>query len=216
MPVDLNKIWVSRIIPIQNLDYILHHGLFSKKTAKFNSNYVGIANSEIVEERDKRIVKCYPDTQVNDYVPFYFSFRTPMLYNIITGRGVDKRKQSEILYLCFKLTELATENFKWCFTDGNAAKKTTRFTNNLSHINDIDWNSIRNTDFRVDNSDGDTDRIRKKHAEFLVFNYVPRQFINSIVVLNDDVKYKVEEILLKHSFAISVFKNPEEMFYFDL
>ncbi len=63
------------------------NGLYSKNSAPEDPGRVIIGNKEIIGERDTRIVKCYPETVVNDYVPFYFSVRTPMLFNIITGQG---------------------------------------------------------------------------------------------------------------------------------
>lgn len=204
MPIDIEKIVVFRIIPIQNLEYILKDGLHCKNAGKKDEGFVTIGSKEIITERDKRIVKCYPDTVVNDYVPFYFSVRTPMLYNIITGHGVPASPQKDIIYLCCKLSELATENFQWCFTDGNAAKRISKFSNDINEIGHLDWRSIRTNDFRDENADGDEDRVRKKHSEFLVKDYVPIDYIKAIVVLNQTVKEQVEAILKKQSLNIKV------------
>jgi hypothetical protein len=201
MPIDLDNLWVYRIIPIQNLEYILQDGLYCKNAHKKDTGFVTIGSKEIITERDNRIVACYPDSVVNDYVPFYFSVRTPMLYNIITGHGVPPRPQKDIIYLCFKL---AAENFQWCFTNGNAAKKITKFTNKLNLLGRLDWHSIQTEDFRDDNADGDEDRIRKKHSEFLVKNHVPLEYVEGIAVLDEKVKTEVETILEKFGIAIEV------------
>lgn len=195
MPIDINKIWVFRIIPIQNLEYILRDGLHCKNAGKKDEGFVTIGSKEIITQRDTRIVKCYPETVVNDYVPFYFSVRTPMLYNIVTGHGVPASPQKDIVYICCKLSELATDDFQWCFTDGNAAKRISKFSNNINHLEHLDWRSIRTTDFRDENADGDEDRVRKKHAEFLVKDHVPVDYINGIAVLNQTIKEQVETIL---------------------
>src|SRR5690349_2319529 len=121
MAVDVNQIWIFRIIPIQNLAADLATGLHSKHTAPVDPTRVTMGNKEIISARDTRPVKCYPATVVNEYVPFYFSVRTPMLFNIKTGKSVTQRPQSEIVYLCCRLTDLAQNEFQWCFTDGNAA-----------------------------------------------------------------------------------------------
>ena len=212
--MDVSKIFIYRIIPIVNLEDDLRNGLLSKNIAPINRNRIVIGNSEIIEERNKRPVKCYPNTVVNDYVPFYFSIRTPMLFNIITGRGVPAQKQEEIIYLCFKLDEIATEDFQWCFTNGNAAKIITRFYNRLEDLDQIDWRSIESEDFRFNNSDGDEDRIRKKHSEFLVFNQVPSDKLSHIVVLNLAAKRRVESILEMCKLNINVYINPTQKFYF--
>ncbi len=215
MAFEINKIWVFRIIPIHNLENNLKNGLYCKNAGKKDKGFVTIGSNEIISERDNRIVKCYPDTVVNDYVPFYFSVRTPMLYNIITGHGVPAFPQKDIIYLCCRLTDLACDNFQWCFTDGNAAKKITWFGNDLDELNDkVDWLSVRTNDFRDDNADGDEDRIRKKHAEFLVKEHVPVDYIKRIVVLNQKKKEQVEEILEKFDLDIEVLINSNNKFYF--
>jgi hypothetical protein len=205
MPIDIDKIWVFRIIPIQNLEYILLDGLHCKNAGKKDKGFVTIGSQEIITQRDTRIVKCYPDTVVNDYVPFYFSVRTPMLYNIKTGHGVPASPQEDIVYLCCKLSELATEDFQWCYTNGNAAKAITKFFKGLNDIeNKVDWRSIKTTDFRDENEDGDEDRIRKKHAEFLVKDHVPVHYIKGIAVLNQTIKEQVEKILKDKKLTINV------------
>jgi hypothetical protein len=103
---DIEKIWVHRIIPIQNLEKDLRKGLFAKNHAASDPTRVIIGNKEIIGARDQWPVKCYSPSMVNDYVPFYFSVRTPMLYNIHTGMGVEKRPQSEIVYLSCRLVEI--------------------------------------------------------------------------------------------------------------
>ncbi|PSR55338.1 hypothetical protein AHMF7605_18405 [Adhaeribacter arboris] len=204
MRIGIDKIWVYRIIPLQNLKYILRDGLYCKNAGKKDMEFVTIGSKEIISQRDTRIVKCYPDTVVNDYVPFYFSFRTPMLYNIITGHGVPASPQKDIIYLCFKLEELACDIFQWCFTDGNAAKSISKFSKKIQSIERLDWHSIRTTDFRDENADGDEDRVRKKHAEFLVKDHVPVSFIKGIGVINNEVKEDVEEILAEFNLTIEV------------
>ncbi len=171
------------------------HGLFAKNAAPNNPGRSVIGNEEIINERDNRSVKCYPGTVVNDYVPFYFSYRTPMLFNIITGKGVPKRNQEDIVYLCILLNDLMCDRFQWCFTDGNAAKTITSFYNRTTDLRKIDWRSIESTDFRNENADGDVDRIRKKHAEFLVMDFVPSDLIKGIVVFNEKAKISVEKIV---------------------
>lgn len=214
MVVEKEDIWVYRIISIQNLEYDLKHGLYCKNAGRINPDYVSIGSQEIISRRDNVVVQCFPDTVVNDYVPFYFSVRTPMLYNIITGHGVEAKPQEEIIYLCFRLVELAKNEFQWCFTDGNASQAITGFCNDLNGLAYLDWNSILTKDFRSNNADGDEDRVRKKHSEFLVKNHVPTKYLRAIVVKNETAKQKVEAILISCNLKIPVTINPDSDFYF--
>lgn len=214
-PIDISKLRVYRIIPIANLQHNLEHGLHCKNAGIVDPNYVGIGNGEIIDRRDGMIVKCYPDTFVNDYVPFYFSIRTPMLYNIVTGYSVNRVSQEEIIYLCCRVRDLATDDFQWCYTNGNAAQKITKFFRDLKNIETkVDWHSVNTTDFRDNNADGDEDRKRKKHAEFLVKDYVPAELITDIVVYNDKAKKRVEAIVQGLGSDVRVHINPKSKFYF--
>ncbi len=65
----------------------------------------------------------------------------------------------------------------------------------MADLKKIDWHSIETTDFRNNNSDGDEDRIRKKHAEFLVKDHVPKNKITGIAVLNPAIKEEVEAVV---------------------
>ncbi|HWZ15883.1 MAG TPA: DUF4433 domain-containing protein [Mucilaginibacter sp.] len=213
MSIDLDKLGVFRIIHIDNLKHDLSKGLYCKNANKIFRDYVSIGSNEVIGKRDTKVVKCHPNYVVNDYVPFYFSVRTPMLFNIKTGHGVKTFPQKDIVYLCCKFTDLACEKFNWCYTNGNAAAAITKFFSTFEKINeDIDWHSVNTTDFRDENADGDEDRIRKKHAEFLVREHVPAKYIKKIVVLNNDVKSKVEKILLELETNIDILVNPN--FYF--
>jgi hypothetical protein len=210
--MEIDNIWVFRIIHIQNLASDLRSGLYAKNKAPSDPNRIVIGHKEIIEERDYRPVKCHPPFVVNDYVPFYFSVRTPMLLNIITNHNVNKQPQKDIVYLCCKLTDLIALPKPWCFTDGNAAKKITKFYTDLADINKVDWHSVETTDFKHDNADGDEDRVRKKHAEFLVKDKVPSKKIREIAVLNNAVKEQVETIVSSCKLVVEVKVKPN--FYF--
>lgn len=213
--MDIEKIGVYRMIRIQNLEHDLTHGLYCKKKCVKNDNYQGIGNEEIISQRDESVVKCFPDTVVNDYVPFYFSVRTPMLYNIKTGMGVPQLPQSEIVYLYCRMIDLATDEFQWCYTNGNAAKLITKFFTDVNQIEaNIDWRSINTTDFRDQNADGDEDRIRKKHAEFLVLNHVPIKYVKGIAVYNEGRQKEVSAMVEKLQLKIKVLVNPNNKYYF--
>jgi hypothetical protein len=214
MAVVIENLWLFRMIASQNLKYDLENGLYCKTKCIKQKGYISIGSQEIISQRDRAIVKCYPDNVVNDYVPFYFSVRTPMLYNIHTGHGVPAFPQKDIIYLCCKFTDLASDNFNWCYTDGNAAKRISKFFNSIDDIEQLDWRSIRTTDFRDDNADGDEDRVRKKHSEFLVKDHIPPEFIKTIVVYNEQKKSEVDKIVEELDLDIPVKVNPKNQFYF--
>lgn len=214
MPQELNKISVFRIIHYQNLEYILQNGIYYRNALHFDPNYVNIGSSEIISHRDTVPVKCYPTTMVNEYVPFYFGARSPMLYKIKTGHGVPQIPQSEIIYLVCNFKELTESDLQWCFTDGNAAKLITDFFNCVEDIEKLDWHSIHAREWTDNNSDGDHDRMRKKHSEFLAKDHVPIKYVKAIVVYNEARKQQIENILQQNGVTIEVHVDNESKFYY--
>jgi hypothetical protein len=214
MQKEKQKIWVFRMIHVKNLGFILEQGLYYRGSPHKDPSYVSIGSTDIISYRDSVFVKCYPDSWVNDYVPFYFGVRTPMLYKIVTGHGVPKLPQEDIIYLCCKFSDLTQSSLQWCFTDGNAATSITRFYKEADEYVNLDWRSIHSVDWSDDNADGDHDRRRKKHAEFLVKGHVPVGFIKAVMVLTEEKKKLVEEQVQRLGLEITVYIDKERKFYF--
>jgi len=206
-------IWIFRMVHYQNLPHILEHGCHCRRSQYHNEGYVNIGSGEIISRRDSVPVKCYPDSVVNDFVPFYFGVRTPMLYKIITGNGVPKHPQEDIVYLCCRFAELIDSDLEWCFTDGNAASDITEFFANADHYSRLDWKSIYATEWSDNNSDADHDRMRKKQAEFLVKGHVPVEFVRRIVVQTAQKQQMVQEWVGGTRLDIAIYSNKPK-FYF--
>ena len=209
-----DQVWVFRMVHFMNLPYILENGIHCRNSEHANPHYVNIGSSDIIGRRDSVVVKCYPETFVNDYVPFYFGVRTPMLYKIVTGYGVARVPQEEIVYLCCEFVELTESDLQWCFTDGNAATRITNFYTDADDYALLDWKSIYAIDWTDDNSDGDHDRMRKKHSEFLVRGHVPVGFIKRIIVLTEEKKQVVNELIDQVGLKIDIYIGKKDKFYF--
>jgi hypothetical protein len=214
MPPTIEKIWVYRMIHYRNLDYILQHGIYYRRSIHFDPNYVNVGSAAIIDHRDTVHVKCYPDTMLNDYIPFYFGVRTPMLYKIKTGHGVAQLPQHEIIYLACRFQEITGSDLQWCFTDGNAARYISEFHDSVDDIAKLDWKSINAEEWTDNNQDGDHDRMRKKHSEFLVKDHVPIEYVKSIVVLTDARKAYVEELIVHYGLPITVYLDTKHKFYY--
>lgn len=209
-----NIVKVLRIVHIDNIEYLLVHGMFTKKHPKADPNYINIGDSGLIAQRSTyRVGINPPNGLLGDYVPFYFGPLSPMLYNIKTGyRGIQLRPQGDIVYIVCKVIDL-TENCKeWCFTDGHAKNAITEFYNHLDNLGEIDWNIV--TKRQWSNTEDDFDRMRRKQAEFLVKHYVPMNCINYIVVHNEQKKYFVEKIINSLKLEIPVRVNPNNQFYY--
>jgi hypothetical protein len=203
-----------RITHIQNLPLILENGIVNKNHRDADGNYIEIGNPEIIDVRSTTPVRIDGYGMIGDYVPFYFTPKSMMLFNIITGYRapvVPKRRQNEILVIRCLITDL-TKLTKWFFTDGQANIKdgSVKHYNNLSYLHEIDWESIQQSNFSK--NDGDYDRPRRYQAEFLVNSKVPLKFIESLNVYNQNAADYVNEVLNENNINLAVNIQPQYFF----
>ena len=157
--------------------------------AKRGVRYAEIGNQELIEKRTVRSVPCGPGGTLSDYVPFYFTPFTPMLMNIKTGYGVPRQPMSDIVLLVSSLFRLQKLGVPFVFSDRHAYLKTARFSDDLSDLDWIIWETLRARNFRRD----DIDRFEKYQAEALVHQHVPLDALLGIVCNNADVKRQVQD-----------------------
>jgi hypothetical protein len=194
------------------LPLILAKGIVNKHHPDASAGYINIGNPEIIDVRSTTPVKIDGYGMVGDYVPFYFTPKSVMLLNIVTGYWhpkVLKRNRSEIVVIrC--LIEKLVQLPKWFFTNGQGNDMASEHYNELSKIDKIDWDIIHHSDFSK--SDGDYDRPRRYQAEFLVHEKVPLDFIESLNVFNQQAADYVKEMLRKNQVELAVNIVPEYFF----
>jgi hypothetical protein len=143
--------------------------------------------------------------QIGQYVPFYLTPKSMMLYNIITGYRepiVKKHPKEDIIVIRCRIRDLSKLG-KFFFTDGQANERTlTSHYNDLSHLDEIDWEIIQKSDFKRDASD--TDKTRRYQVEFLVYNHVPSKYIESIHVYNNKAANFFQKEMAKTTHLIPV------------
>src|SRR5580658_6852245 len=133
-----------------------------------NCQVVGMG--EIKRRRLEELeVRCHPGTKVGEYVPFYFCFRSIMLYLLYQGNHPEltyRGGQRPIVHLeadLHAVVEWAEANGKrWSFSNGNAGTRYTPFFDDLGEVNVLDWTAIAATDWK------DPFVKERKQAEFLV------------------------------------------------
>lgn len=209
-----NIVRVFRIVHIDNVEYLLTHGMFTKTHAQADPNYINIGDSGLIAQRNDYPVGINPPNgQLGEYVPFYFGPLSPMLLNIKTGySGITQRPQEDIVYIVCRANSIVEYCDEWCFTDGHAKNTITEFYNNLDNLSEVDWNIV--SERQWSNTEEDFDRMRRKQAEFLVKHHVPVNCISSIVVLNQTKKEFVEEIINRLGLEILVQVNPNNEYYY--
>ncbi len=209
-----NVVEVFRIVHINNVDFLVTNGIFTKNLAHADPHYINIGDSTLITQRNDYPVGINPPNGVlGDYVPFYFGPLSPMLLNIKTGyRGITQRPQNDIVYIVCKVDLIVENCAEWCFTDGHAKNAITEFYNGVANLDEIDWNMVAERNWS--NNEEDFDRMRRKQAEFLVKHHVPVNCISSIVVHSEQRRVFVQAIIDRLGLEISVRINPNNQFYY--
>lgn len=202
--LELNKTWLFRITHIDNLEYLLQHGMHKRSHAEADPNYVNIGDSTLIQQRnDYNVGVNPPNGQLGEYVPFYFGKLSPMLFNIKTGyRGITQRPQADIVYISCSIASIIGACNEWCFTDGHAKTAITTFYNNVDDLTNVDFTMVGERYWR--NTVDDFDRMRRKQAEFLVKHHVPPNCVSNIVVYNDDASARVSNLVANSGKQINV------------
>jgi ssDNA thymidine ADP-ribosyltransferase, DarT len=211
--INKDKSFCYRICHIENVPEILQNGLCTKHHPNASKNFVGIGNPDIIDLRDDTPVKIHGYGNIGDYVPFYFTPKSMMLYNIITGYRaplVPKRNREDIVVFRCLIVDLSKSD-KFFFSDGQAnVTSITEHYNDLKHLDKIDWEIIHKSDFK--NEAGDTDKQRRYQAEFLVHSHVPIERVESINVYNEKASDFVKREIAKTDLLIPVNIIPNYFF----
>ena len=93
MELSAERALIFRITHVDNLDWILRHGLRCRSDTLADPKFVDIGRHEIINRRVTKAVGAPPGGTLSNYVPFYFTPRTPMLLNIKTGWRVFSNTQ---------------------------------------------------------------------------------------------------------------------------
>ena len=214
MIFNAKKIYCYRICHIDNLAHILKFGLCTQHHVNANPTYKSIGNPDIIGDRDKKLVKIPGYGVIGDYIPFYFTPKSIMLLNIITGYRkplVPQLPKEDIIIFCCLIEDLGKDGRRFFFTNGQASTtSTTKHYNDLKYISEIDWISIHSSNF--DKQD-DPDRPRRYQAEILVHHHLPVNSLSSIIVYNENAASLVRDALVQAGIVLNVYIVPKA--YFD-
>src|SRR5689334_1458537 len=116
-----DKAYIFRITHRDNLPWIVGNGLHCASSHVRDPAFVPIGNAELIGKRSTKAVPVAPGGTLSDYVPFYFTPRSPMLLNIKTGyNGIRQRRNDEIVILVTALPHLRKINVPFLFSDRHA------------------------------------------------------------------------------------------------
>jgi len=189
---------IYHITHLRNLESILQFaGLCSENsTAQKQVEAVSIAHAHIKERRGRRVVPVAQGGTLNDYIPFYFAPRSPMLYAIHKGNVEGYQDgQGPILHLVSSVESVVEAGLPFAFTNGHAEMAVSDFFDSTDRLDEVDW-KIMKAKYWAD-TDDDNDRCRRRLAEFLVHEFFPWELCSMVGAMNSGTADEVNEILAK-------------------
>jgi len=198
------KALIFRIVHKGNIEQILQTGCPSRNTAIQQDGYIEIGNKELIQRRINREVPCPPGGVLSDYVPFYFTPFSPMLYNIKTGYGgVPKRPLSDIVILVSSLHHLKKHDVPFVFSDRHAYLKTAQFSNTMQNLDWIIWTALQERNFKKD----DAEKFEKYQAETLVYKHVSMDALLGIACYNPNARDYVQQLASQYKVNVCIFSQ---------
>ena len=200
------KALIWRIVHRDNLPWILDNGLHCANSGVLAPHFVNIGNTELIDKRSHRLVPIEPGGTLADYVPFYFTPFSVMMKNIHSGRGVQQRKNEEIVILVSSLHFVHTLGLPFVYTDAHAYPDWTNYYSNLEQLNVIDWPLLQRRDFKRDADD--PRKMERYQAEALVFQHLPIEGVHGIVCFTDRLKQSIEQQIQARALTLQVHVRP--------
>ena len=141
---------IYHIVHVDKFEMIVRDGyLYSDSTMAQRQSGSVIGIDKIKSRRLTLPVSCHPDTNVGDYVPFYFCPRSIMLYVIHCANHPDlayRGGQRPIIHLEADLHSVVwwaeEKQRRWAYSLFNAANYATQFHTDLDHLDKVDWNAV--------------------------------------------------------------------------
>ena len=211
---DLNpqRARIFRVVHLTNVPWILDHGgLHCPNSADHDPNYVNIGNTSLIHKRARLHVPIPPGGPLSDYVPFYFTPFSIMMYNIRTGHGgITRRDNTDIVMFVSSIHRLNELAVPFVFTNQHAYAIDTEFYDDVQHLGGIDWPLLQRRDFKTD--DNDPGKQLRYQAEALVHRYVPLGAILGIACVNDVIRRDLETLLEQRGIELTVKSTPKWYF----
>lgn len=212
--LDLNpkRALIFRIVHMANVPWILDHGgLYCPNSPEQDPNYVNIGNTSLIDKRARRVVPIPPGGTLSDYVPFYFTPFSIMMYNIKTGYGsITRRDNQDIVMFVSSVHRLRELGLPFIYTNQHAYPVDTEFFDGSGDLGQIDWPLLQRRDFKTD--DADPGKQQRYQAEALAHRHVPLEAMLGIGCHNDTVKRSLE-LLLEERKAITTVKTTPNWYF---
>jgi len=202
---------IFRITHRANVPWLLEHGLHCKNSATRYPNFVSIGNADLIQKRTHRDVPLAPYGTLADYVSFYFTPYSIMMYNIHTGyQGVTKWPNDQIVILACSIPRLMELKIPFVFYDGHAYMLESTPYNQVADLMNIDWRILQTRDFG--NDPDDPGKKGRYQAEALVYRHLPAAALLGIGCYNQEQAKEVARLVAAHELDLAVHTVPDWYF----
>jgi hypothetical protein len=188
---------------IDNVESILAAGrLVGDVLVRELPGFTEVGDVAIKDRRRRRSIPVGPGGTVADYVPFYFAPRSPMMFRIFYDHrdGAPERYPDGVdplVYLVSSVDAVVEAGLTWVGSDGNCTMAPTRFTTDVAELTAmVDWPLMTETYWT--NTPEDSDRVRRRSAEFLVHRELPVTALLGYAVRTKERAAQLEEVLARH------------------
>lgn len=174
--------------------------------------FVGIGNEELIGKRTTKPVRHAPGGTLSDYIPFYFTPHSPMMYNIHTGHnGITQRPNEEIVIMMSSLRKLHEDSINFIFADRHAYLDTAQFSSDLGDLDILDWESLQARNFR--RNPEDPDKFERYQAEALVHRVMPVASLRGIGASSPVVADSLARMVDEENCELKVGPRPNWYFW---
>lgn len=195
IPAEFKGKYFYHFTHIENLESIVKNGFLSTNEKESKGlKHTNIAYESIQHRRSEMDVTCAPNGKVHDYVPFYFASTNPMLLSITNRKNID---QPFLIFFAISIDKILDSNVVYTDASANTAEPP-NFYNSPNDLDKLDWTAIDKTKWGSANDD----ERHKRMAEALVYKNVPLDWIDRIIVWNEDFKKETIRIFKENNKAI--------------
>lgn len=194
---ELDRGYLVHLTSVDNLASIWDaDALFAPSRIPGSTQVAELGSRRIKEMRADRRVPCSAGGVVADYVPFYFSARSPMLYFAHTGNPLSPfvGTQADLVHLVSHVDMVVDSGCSFAIADRNATLVLAEFSDDRDDLDGlVDWTLQDQRYWHPTSSK--PDRMERRMAEFLVHDSVPVAAIIELVAMNDSAAESVRDIL---------------------
>lgn len=201
---------IFRITHLDNVPWILDNGMHARNGARSDPNCRNIGNVDLIDKRSRRVVPVPPGGTLSDYVPFYFTPYSIMMYNIKTGYNVKQVPNDEIVIFVSSLPHIAAQGINFVFTNQHAYPPMAEYFTDLSQLGQVDWPLLQSRDFKHDPED--PAKKERYQAEALIWKHLPLDALQGVCCYTENAERKIKAEIAQRNLTFKVRVQPRWYF----